>query len=94
MFDAGDVEVIPLGEACGAEIRGVDLKKEISDEVIAKIQQAWNEHLVLCVRGQDLSQEDQLRSPRSAVRRCSKYLSNQPGAALHRNVRPTCVGVL
>jgi taurine dioxygenase len=61
MFDATDVEVIPLGEACGAEIRGVDLKKELSPEVIAKIQQAWNDHLVLCVRGQDLTQEDQLR---------------------------------
>ena len=61
MFDANDVEVIPLGEACGAEIRGVDLKKDLSDEVVAKIQQAWNEHLVLCVRGQDLTQEDQLR---------------------------------
>jgi taurine dioxygenase len=61
MFDANDVEVIPLGEACGAEIRGVDLKKDLSDAVVAKIQQAWNEHLVLCVRGQDLTQEDQLR---------------------------------
>ena len=61
MFDATDVEIIPLGEACGAEIRGVDLKKEISDEVLAKIQQAWNDHLVLCFRGQDLTQEDQLR---------------------------------
>ena len=61
MYDATDVEVIPLGEACGAEIRGVDLKQDLSDDVIAKIQQAWNEHLVLCVRGQDLTQEDQLR---------------------------------
>ena len=61
MLGADDLEVIPLGEACGAEIRGVDLKKSLSDKVVARIQQAWSEHLVLCVRGQDLTQEDQLR---------------------------------
>ena len=61
MFDVQDIEVIPLGSACGAEIRGVDLTKDISEEVVAKIQQAWNEHLVLVFRGQTLSQEDQLR---------------------------------
>ena len=61
MLAADHVEIIPLGKACGAEIRGVDLKKDLSAEVVEKIQQAWNEHLVLCVRGQDLTQEDQLR---------------------------------
>ena len=61
MYDATDVEVVKLGDACGAEIRGVDLKKELSGEVFAKVQQAWNENLVLCFRGQDLTQEDQLR---------------------------------
>ena len=61
MFDVRDIEVVPLGRACGAEIRGVDLTKELSDDVVAHIQKAWNEHLVLVFRGQTLSQEDQLR---------------------------------
>ena len=61
MFDVRDIEVIPLGSACGAEIRGVDLTRELSDDVVAALQKAWNEHLVLVFRGQKVSQEDQLR---------------------------------
>ena len=61
MFDATDIEIVPLGSACGAEIRGVDLKKPLPQEVVDKIQKAWNEHLVLVFRGQDVTQEDQLR---------------------------------
>ena len=37
MLAADHVEIIPLGKACGAEIRGVDLKKDLSAEVVEKI---------------------------------------------------------
>ena len=51
-------EVIPSGEACGAEIRGVDLTKPIGESVIAQLRDAWLEHLVLSFPDQALSDDD------------------------------------
>jgi taurine dioxygenase len=55
------LEVVPLSPACGAEIRGVDVTKPLSGEVVEAIRKAWQEHLVLVFRGQDIDQEAQLR---------------------------------
>jgi len=56
-----DVKVTKLSPALGAEISGVDLKQPLSKGVVTAIKHAWNEHLVLVFRDQDLSQDDQLR---------------------------------
>ncbi len=56
-----DIEVVPLSRGCGAEIRGVDVTKPLSEQQIAAIKQAWQEHLVLVFRGQEITQEQQLR---------------------------------
>jgi taurine dioxygenase len=61
MQDIVDIEVTPLSAACGAEIKGVDLTRPLSDEVVRAIKDAWAKHLVLVFRGQTLSQDDQLR---------------------------------
>ena len=53
--------VVPLSPACGAEIKGVDLTKPLSDAQVAAIKHAWGKHLVLVFRGQTLSQDQQLR---------------------------------
>ena len=53
--------VRPLGNACGAEIIGADLTRDLTPAQVATIQQAWDEHLVLLFRGQNISQDDQLR---------------------------------
>lgn len=58
---ADRIVVTPMPSACGAEISGVDLTKELSPDVIRQIQDAWNEHIVIYFRGQNLTQEDQLR---------------------------------
>jgi taurine dioxygenase len=50
----GALEVVPLGDALGAEIHGVDLASELSDATIAAIRQAWLDHLVVFFRDQDL----------------------------------------
>src|ERR1700683_4449808 len=55
------IEVTPLSPACGAEISGVDLSKPLSAHEVEAIQDAWGKHLVLVVRGQQVSQDDQLR---------------------------------
>ena len=46
--------VHPIAGAIGAEIAGVDLSKNLSDETVAAIRRAWLEHLVIFFRDQDL----------------------------------------
>ena len=61
MEDVIDIAVTPLCAACGAEIKGIDLTKPLSDETVRAIKDAWAKHLVLVFRGQSLSEDDQLR---------------------------------
>jgi taurine dioxygenase len=61
MQDVMDITVTPLSSACGAEISGVDLTRELSPETVEAIREAWGRHLVLVFRGQSISQEQQLR---------------------------------
>ena len=61
MQDVIDIEVKPLSPACGAEIKGLDLTKPLTKDEVAAIKDAWGKHLVLVFRGQNLSQDDQLR---------------------------------
>jgi taurine dioxygenase len=56
-----DIGITPLSAACGAEISGVDLSKPLSKHEVAAIKDAWAKHLVLVFRGQQVSQDDQLR---------------------------------
>jgi alpha-ketoglutarate-dependent taurine dioxygenase len=57
-------EVVPSGKPLGAEIRGVNLAEEYSQEVIDGIRAAINEYSVIYFRDQDLSVEDQIRFTR------------------------------
>ena len=61
MQDVIDIEVTPLSSACGAEIKGVDLTRPLSEGTVEAIKDAWGKHLVLVFRGQKVSQDDQLR---------------------------------
>jgi taurine dioxygenase len=58
---APKLKVTPLSDACGAEISGVDLSKPLSRAEVEAIKDAWGKHLVLVFRGQQVSQDDQLR---------------------------------
>ncbi len=49
------ITVTKIAGAIGAEIGGVDLRRELADETIAEIYRAWNEHVVLFFRDQDIS---------------------------------------
>jgi taurine dioxygenase len=51
------VTVVPSGAALGAEVRGVDLRA-LDNETFAQVHQAWLDHQVLLVRGQQLSDDD------------------------------------
>ncbi|MFM1814111.1 MAG: hypothetical protein RLZ98_806 [Pseudomonadota bacterium] len=49
-----------LTPAIGAEIRGVDLSSDVSDALVAAIEQALLDNLVLVIRDQKLSPPDQI----------------------------------
>jgi len=49
------MKVIPSGAALGAEISGLDLSKPLDATTLDAIQAAWDKHLVIVFRGQDLS---------------------------------------
>lgn len=53
------LEIRPLSAALGAEVVGVDLREELSAETFSQILQAWHDNLVLLLRGQDLTEEQQ-----------------------------------
>jgi len=53
--------VRPLSPALGAEIMGVDLRDHIDDALAQRMLDVWHEHLVILLRGQTLTEDDQVR---------------------------------
>ena len=56
------MSVEPLSPALGAEIKGVDLRRPLDDATVKAINAAFDEHVVVVFRDQDLSEADQLRA--------------------------------
>lgn len=54
------LEITPLGFAAGAQIRGIDLRKPLTNSQHEEINKAWLEHIVLVFPGQDLTPEEQI----------------------------------
>ena len=54
--------VLPLSAALGAEVRGIDLREQQEPATMQAIARAFDEHVVLVIRDQNLSEADQLRS--------------------------------
>jgi len=55
------IDVVPLSQHIGAEIRGIDLRDQLDTDTVQAIHQAWLDHVVLLFRGQSFSQEDLIR---------------------------------
>jgi taurine dioxygenase len=56
------LSIIPLHPALGAEIRGIDLREPQDDATMKAISQAFDDHIVVVFRGQQLSEAAQLRA--------------------------------
>ena len=56
-----NIEVKPLSDALGAEIIGVDLTRPLDEATLQAVLDAWHDHLVIVFRGQDISNDDQVR---------------------------------
>ena len=54
------IEIRPVAGALGAEISGVDLSEDLSDETIADIRQALLNNLVIFFRDQDITPDQHL----------------------------------
>jgi len=55
------LELMRLGDALGAEVRGIDLRAPISAETAAALRAAWHQFHVLLFRDQTIEIEDQRR---------------------------------
>jgi taurine dioxygenase len=91
------IEVVPLSQHIGAEIRGIDLRDTPDAETIRAINRAWLDHLVIIFPDQQLSQEDLVRvtgyfGEQAAHSRPAKYFPKGyskmlPGVMLISNIR-------
>jgi taurine dioxygenase len=54
------IEIRQVAGALGAELHGVDLAKDLDDDVIGEIRQAWLDHLVVFLRDQKITPAQQL----------------------------------
>ena len=54
------METVQLGNALGAEIRGVDITQNLSDAEIDEIRSNWQQHHVIVFRGVDWTPDAQL----------------------------------
>ena len=56
------LSVTSFPAALGAEVTGIDLRQPLDAAAIAVIRAAFDQHIVLCIRDQELSEQDQLRA--------------------------------
>ena len=54
------LEITPVTPAIGAEVSGVDLAELLDDATIAELRQALLDHLVIFLRGQDITDDQHL----------------------------------
>lgn len=85
-------EVRPLGHAVGAEVLGVDLAGPLSDDVFARILDAFHEHAVLVFRGQTLGPAELSRfsarfGPLEVHHMAERPFPDQPEVRVLSNVR-------
>jgi taurine dioxygenase len=85
------VTVRPLSAAIGAEIIGVDLSAPLDDATFAQILNAWHKHLVILLRNQKLTEEDQVRfaerfGPPAKIH-TPQFVQKHPAVMLISNIR-------
>jgi hypothetical protein len=54
------IEVRPISGALGAEIHGVDMSRDLADDVVGEVRQALLDHLVIFLRDQKATPPQQL----------------------------------
>ena len=49
------IEVRPIAGALGAELHGVDMSRDLEDDVVGEVRQAFLDHLVIFLRDQNVT---------------------------------------
>jgi taurine dioxygenase len=85
------VQTRPLSRNIGAEIIGVDLSKPIGDGVFQTIRDIWHQNLVILLRDQHLTEDDQVRFGEKfgppAVSHTKRFTTKNPAVMLISNIR-------
>lgn len=81
----------PLSPAIGAEIVGIDLRDNIDDALGKAMLEVWHQHLVILLRGQNLSEDDQVRfaerfGPPAKIH-TKQFVRSHPAVMLISNIR-------
>jgi taurine dioxygenase len=88
---ADAIQTRPLTPAIGAEIIGVDLSRPMSDECFATVLAAWHESLVILLRDQHLTEDDQVRFAERfgppAVSHTKRFTTKNHAVMLISNIR-------
>lgn len=53
-----NIEVQPSGQACGAQVTGIDLSKPLADKIVKQLRDIWLEHHVLAFPNQKLTHDE------------------------------------
>ena len=81
----------PLSPALGAEIIGIDLRQPLDERTSAQLREAWHENLVILLRNQHLSEDDQVRFAETfgppAVIHTPQFATKNPAVMLISNIR-------
>jgi taurine dioxygenase len=81
----------PLSPAIGAEIMGLDLRDAMDDRTKAQVLDIWHDNLVILVRDQHLTEDDQVRFAESfgppAVIHTPTFATKHPSVMLISNIR-------
>ena len=82
------MQIIPSGGPLGAEVAGIDMRRPLDAREVAELKQAWNDHLVLVLRGQfDVSLDDHMtfsRHPRPTLHSRSPAAPESPSTCWER----------
>lgn len=60
-MQARQLEFRPVSPVAGVEVIGVDLREELPEETKKRLREAWHTYALLLFRGQELTEDDQLR---------------------------------
>ena len=81
----------PLSSALGTELIGLDLSAPMGNDLFDSVREAWHRHLVILIRDQHLTEDDQVRFAEKfgppAVIHTKQFVRNHPAVMLISNIR-------
>jgi taurine dioxygenase len=88
-----DLSVEKLTPVIGAEVKGIDLRHTLDPLSIDAIRQAWYQHTMLLIRGQDISEQEQVRFGEyfgvlgQVIKRRTAMVDHHPSVMFISNIR-------